>query len=37
MRGWNLQEWVADFATVPGAVTLVAYGLFAVLPWVQRV
>ena len=37
LRGWNLQEWVADFATVPGAVTLVAYGLFAVLPWVQRV
>lgn len=32
LRGWDLQEWVADFATPPGLVTLLAYLVFALLP-----
>lgn len=32
IRGWNLAEWLADFATLPGLVTLLGYGIFAVLP-----
>jgi hypothetical protein len=32
LRGWDLQAWVADFATPPGLVTLLAYLLFALLP-----
>ncbi|MEI6159200.1 MAG: hypothetical protein WCP77_05135 [Roseococcus sp.] len=32
LRGWDLQEWLADFATPPGLVTLLAYLIFALLP-----
>lgn len=36
LRGWDLQAWVADFATPPGLVTLLAYLVFALLPrWVK--
>lgn len=32
LRGWDLQAWVADFATPPGLVTLLAYLVFSLLP-----
>lgn len=32
LRGWDLAAWVADFATPPGLVTLLAYLIFALLP-----
>lgn len=32
VRGWDLQGWVADFATWPGLVTLAGYTIFALLP-----
>lgn len=36
LRGWTLRAWVADVATPPGLVTLLAYLVFAVLPrWVR--
>jgi hypothetical protein len=36
LRGWDLQSWIADFATLPGLVTLLAYLVFALLPrWVR--
>lgn len=36
LRGWDLREWLADFATPPGLVTLLAYLVFALIPrWVR--
>jgi hypothetical protein len=36
LRGWHLREWLADFATPPGLVTLLAYLAFALIPrWVR--
>jgi hypothetical protein len=36
LRGWTLREWLAEFATPPGLVTLLAYMLFALIPrWVR--
>jgi hypothetical protein len=36
LRGWDLPAWLADFATPPGLVTLLAYLLFALIPrWVR--
>jgi hypothetical protein len=32
LRGWDLQAWLADFATLPGLVTLLAYLIFTLLP-----
>ncbi|WP_431284795.1 hypothetical protein ACQW02_08285 [Humitalea sp. 24SJ18S-53] len=32
LRGWDLAEWLADFATPPGLLTLAAYAVFAWLP-----
>ena len=32
LRGWELQDWVADFATPAGLLTLLAYLAFALLP-----
>jgi len=35
VRGWDLGSWVADFATIPGLVTLLAYLIFALIPYRQ--
>lgn len=36
LRGWDLREWLADFATPPGLLTLLAYLVFALIPrWVR--
>jgi len=35
VRGWDLQSWVADFATIPGLVTLLGYVIFALIPYRQ--
>jgi hypothetical protein len=36
LRGWDLREWVTDFATPPGLATLLAYLVFAFIPrWVR--
>lgn len=36
LRGWDLREWLAGFATPAGLVTLTAYLLFALIPrWVR--
>ncbi|UPY37101.1 hypothetical protein [Sediminicoccus sp. KRV36] len=32
LRGWDLRGWAADFATLPGLLTLLAYLVFALLP-----
>lgn len=32
LRGWDLRDWLADFATPAGLVTLLAYLVFALLP-----
>jgi len=37
VRGWDLQSWVADFATIPGLVTLLAYLVFALIPYYRQV
>jgi len=36
VRGWDFVDWVGDFATAPGLVTLAAYLLFALLPYGVR-
>jgi hypothetical protein len=36
LRGWDLRRWIADFATLPGLVTLLGYLVFAFIPrWVR--
>lgn len=35
LRGWNLSEWLADFLTAPGLVTMLAYLLMAAWPALQ--
>lgn len=37
LRGWDLDAWVADFTTLPGLVTLLAYLVFALLPRWSRI
>lgn len=36
VRGWDFSEWVADFATPPGLITLLAYAVFALIPRLVR-
>lgn len=33
LRGWDFDDWLRDFATVPGLITLAAYLVFALLPY----
>lgn len=32
MRGWSLADWIASFATFEGALTLLAFALFGLMP-----
>ncbi len=36
VRGWDFADWLADFATLPGLVTLAGYVVFAALPAMRQ-
>lgn len=36
LRGFTLSEWTAHFRSREGALTLIGYAVFAVIPWVRR-
>jgi hypothetical protein len=35
LRGFTLAEWAAHFRSREGALTLLGYGMFALIPWVR--